>query len=167
HATTAPTCSWTTSSGGIGKPEDTGIQTTDPDKNGFVGRLRSCSGACDDSGGTEASQFARFIAVSPSQLRPPDTDSCQKVNARRLPPCGCALSQIFQNPAQLLQTSHHKYCGRTAEWPVQQHSETDLQENPGHVQNHARLVQSLKDTWHKLRNHPNPWWLVSIAGFCC
>jgi hypothetical protein len=26
--------------GGIWKPEDTGLQTTDPDKNGFVGRLR-------------------------------------------------------------------------------------------------------------------------------
>ncbi|MEY3173099.1 MAG: hypothetical protein RLZZ436_1012 [Planctomycetota bacterium] len=39
HATTAPTCSRTTSSGGIGKPVDTGLQTTDPGKNGFVGRL--------------------------------------------------------------------------------------------------------------------------------
>jgi hypothetical protein len=26
---------------GIGKPEDTGLQTTDPGKNGFVGRLRT------------------------------------------------------------------------------------------------------------------------------
>jgi hypothetical protein len=40
HATTAPTRSWNTSSGEIWKPEDTGLQTTDPDKNGFVGRLR-------------------------------------------------------------------------------------------------------------------------------
>ncbi|MGV2336170.1 MAG UNVERIFIED_CONTAM: hypothetical protein LVR18_19370 [Planctomycetaceae bacterium] len=39
HATTAPTRSWTTSSGEIWKLEDTGLQTTDPDKNGFVGRL--------------------------------------------------------------------------------------------------------------------------------
>ena len=39
HATPAPTRSWTTSSGEIWKPEDTGLQTTDPDKNGFVGRL--------------------------------------------------------------------------------------------------------------------------------
>ena len=29
------------SSGEILKPEDTGLQTTDPDKNGFVGRLRT------------------------------------------------------------------------------------------------------------------------------
>jgi hypothetical protein len=39
HATPAPTRSWTASSGEILKPEDTGLQTTDPDKNGFVGRL--------------------------------------------------------------------------------------------------------------------------------
>jgi hypothetical protein len=38
HATPAPTRSWTTSSGEILKPEDTGFQTTDPDENGFVGR---------------------------------------------------------------------------------------------------------------------------------
>ena len=39
YATTAPTCSRTTRSGRIRKPEDTWLQTTDPDKNGFVGRL--------------------------------------------------------------------------------------------------------------------------------
>ena len=41
HAIIAPARSWTTSSGGIWKPEDTGLQTTDPDMNGFVGRLPS------------------------------------------------------------------------------------------------------------------------------
>ncbi len=41
HATPAPTRSRTASSGEIGKPEDTGLRTTDSDKNGFVGRLRA------------------------------------------------------------------------------------------------------------------------------
>ncbi|MFM7037735.1 MAG: hypothetical protein ACKO2L_08435, partial [Planctomycetaceae bacterium] len=31
---------------------------------------------------------SRLNAVSPSQLRPPGTASCQKVNARGLPPGG-------------------------------------------------------------------------------
>lgn len=35
-ATTAPTHSWTTSSGRIGKPEVTGLQTTAPDRNGLA-----------------------------------------------------------------------------------------------------------------------------------
>jgi hypothetical protein len=41
HAITAATRSWTTFSWRIGQPEDTGLQTTDPDRNGFIGRLRA------------------------------------------------------------------------------------------------------------------------------
>jgi hypothetical protein len=41
HAATAPARAWTTSSGEFWKPEDTGLRTTDPDENGFVGRLRA------------------------------------------------------------------------------------------------------------------------------
>jgi hypothetical protein len=41
HTTTAPTRPWTTSSEKLGKPEDAGLQSTDPDKQGFVGGLQS------------------------------------------------------------------------------------------------------------------------------
>jgi hypothetical protein len=37
HATPAPTRLWTTSSGEIRKPKDTGFEATEPDRNGFVG----------------------------------------------------------------------------------------------------------------------------------
>lgn len=41
HTTTAPTRPWTTSSEELRKPEDAGLQSTDPDKHGFVGGLQS------------------------------------------------------------------------------------------------------------------------------
>jgi hypothetical protein len=39
HATTAPACSWTTSTGGVWKPNDSERQITDTGKTGYVGRL--------------------------------------------------------------------------------------------------------------------------------
>ncbi|MGV2338485.1 MAG UNVERIFIED_CONTAM: virulence RhuM family protein [Planctomycetaceae bacterium] len=60
HATTAPTRSWTTSSGEIWKPKNTGFEATDPDRNGFVGRLRS---------------FRWLIKQNAPAARVPQTDS--------------------------------------------------------------------------------------------
>jgi hypothetical protein len=59
HATIAPTRSWTTSSGGIWKPEDTAFQTAEPDKNGFVGRLRICRYLF-----SPIAEFRRFVTRS-------------------------------------------------------------------------------------------------------